>query len=515
MQAKQSDMQIGRVFTPFSWVEWCLKTFDIYQAWQDGATIIEPSCGNGIFFKTLVEMAQKNGHPVTLNLLKNLVGIEIVQSDRKLFLQEIFSLTDIHFPEDNYVSNDFLLYEDKRKFDIAIGNPPWENFVKLPAKYKNFIKFYFEKYGLVKSRQDVLLGASRIDIAALIIKKCMSIHVKEKGHGYFFVPLSLFFNENANANFRPLLNSDNIFSVKEIIDFPKNIVFPLIKTRNGFVHLTRSNLQISRIPYQEIDEANGKSSKILWCFPSSHMSAWKISENSNYPDLLRKAIKVDYYQKPRQGINTCGLNNVFIFKTDYREDFSLPNMATLYNGFNEKIEISTKYLLPIIHSGLFGRKKPKQQKYILCLYHINGKPLSWLEIKKLHGVAEYLDKYKKEIINRKGVLIRNQISKGAYWSLLGVGSYTFKKWKVVWEAMGKKDFRAIVVEGSWQGNQAMHAYISSDSLEDANRIKDELNNLLPDYLQSFSMQGTCNWAQPSRIKELLLFTEENSQLSFI
>ena len=511
MQTKQTDMKIGRVFTPFLWAKWCLKAFGIYQAWQDGATIIEPSCGNGIFFKTLVKIAQENGHPVTLNLLRNLVGVEIIQSDRESFLQEIVNLTDINFPEENYISRDFLIYEDKRKFDIAVGNPPWENFVKLPLEYKKFTKFYFEKYGLVKSKRDVLLGASRVDIAALIIKKCLSVHVKEKGHGYFFVPLSLLFNENANANFRPLLNSDNIFSVKEIISFPKNIVFPSIKTRNGFIHLTKSSSQASRIPYQEINEINGKSSKVLWCFPSSHINAWKISESSNCPRSLR-VIKVDHHQKPRQGINTCGLNNVFILKTDYQENFNLPNVAILCNGFNEKIEISTKYLLPMIHSGLFERKKPKQQKYILCLYHANGKPLSWLEIKKLHGVAQYLEKYKEEIINRKGVLIRNQISKGAYWSLLGVGDYTFKKWKVVWEAMGKKDFRAIVIDGKWQGNQAMHAYISSDWLEDANRIKDELNDLLPDYLQLFRMQGTCNWAQPSRIKKLLSFTEKNGQL---
>ncbi|WP_219335672.1 Eco57I restriction-modification methylase domain-containing protein [Candidatus Synechococcus spongiarum] len=513
MQTKQPDMQLGRVFTPFSWAEWCLETFGIYQAWQDGATIIEPTCGNGVFFRSLIRIAKRRGGSVSPSLLKLLFGVEIVHSDKESFLQEVFNLTGMYFPEKNYISSDFLLYNSNRTFDIAIGNPPWVNFTNLPTEYKSFIKIHFEKYGLVKKRQNVLLGASRIDIAAVIIKKCMSMHVKEGGYGYFFVPLSLFFNESANAHFRPCLNSDNVFSVAEIIDFPKNIVFPSIKTRNGFVCLVKSNSQISRISYREINKSNGKSSKSFWCFPSYHTGAWKLSKDGNPPAFLRP-IKVNKYQKPRQGINTCGLNNIFIFQAIHQEKSHL-SVTTFCNGLGEEVELSTEYMLPIVHAGLFGRKKSKQQKYILCLYHTNGKPLNWLEIKKLHGISEYLDKYKKEMINRKGVLIRNQISRGIYWSLLGVGDYTFKKWKVLWEAMGKKDFQAIVIDGNWQGNQAMHAYISSNCLEDANRIKNELNDNLPNYLQSFGMQGTCNWAQPSRIKELLSFTEDKGQLSLI
>jgi len=512
MQTQQSCMYLGRVFTPTLWAEWCLETFGIYQAWRDGATILEPTCGNGIFFKSLVKIAKRKGDSLSPTLFKSLFGVEIVNSDKRSFLQEFFNLTEMHFPEKNYISSDFLIYKSDKVFDIAIGNPPWENFTNLPSEYKNFTKSHFEKYGLVKNKQNVLLGASRIDIAALIIKKCMLVHIKETGHGYFFVPLSLFFNENANAHFRPCLNSANVFSVSKIINFPSNIVFPSVKTKNGFVHLTRNSSQLSKIPYQEIDSPNEKLLKIMWCFPSCNMSAWKLSKDDNSLSSL-KTIEVDNCQKPRQGINTCGLNDIFIFQADYQEDSS--SFANFYNGLGEKIEFPRKYLLPIAHSGLFGRKNPKQQKYILCLYNVNGKPLKWSEIEKLPGIVDYLKKYKKEMINRKGVLIQNQISKGAYWSLLGVGSYTFKKWKILWEAMGKRDFQAIVVDGKWQGNQAMHAYISSDNLENANRIKDELNDVIPDHLASFGMQGTCNWAQPGRVKQLLSFTESRSQLSLV
>ena len=104
---------------------------------------------------------------------------------------------------------------------------------------------------------------------------------------------------------------------------------------------------------------------------------------------------------------------------------------------------------------------------------------------------------------RKGVLIQSYIRKGRYWGLLGVGPYSFSKFKIVWEALGKKTFQAVMVDGKWQGNQAMHAYIPSNSRRDAERICQELNARVPAYLEAFGMEGTCNWAQPGRIGRLL------------
>ena len=57
----------------------------------------------------------------------------------------------------------------------------------------------------------------------------------------------------------------------------------------------------------------------------------------------------------------------------------------------------------------------------------------------------------------------------------------------------------------------MHSYISSDSRMDATRIRNELNDALPAYLKAFNMEGTCNWAQPGRIKGLLSIKSEKDK----
>lgn len=140
----------------------------------------------------------------------------------------------------------------------------------------------------------------------------------------------------------------------------------------------------------------------------------------------------------------------------------------------------------------------------ICLHGNDGAALSASQFGELPLTKRYVDRYQTEMCRRKGVLIQSQISKGSYWSLIGVGPYSFTKYKIAWESLGKREFRAVVLDGHWQGNQAMHAYIPSSSPKDARRICAELNESVPAYLKAFGMEGTCNWAQPGRIKRLLV-----------
>ena len=60
----------------------------------------------------------------------------------------------------------------------------------------------------------------------------------------------------------------------------------------------------------------------------------------------------------------------------------------------------------------------------------------------------------------------------------------------------------------WQGNQAMHAFIPCWSKEDADRIKNDLENpKILKLLQQLNGAGKCNWAQPGKIKKILSFEE--------
>ena len=99
---------------------------------------------------------------------------------------------------------------------------------------------------------------------------------------------------------------------------------------------------------------------------------------------------------------------------------------------------------------------------------------------------------------------------GAWWACLGVGPYAFAPYKVAWSAYGSAEFAPRVFGRfrgrSWQGNQALHAYLPCSSLNEARRLRRELARPgTQEYLESFRMRGTRSWAQPGRIARLFRF----------
>ena len=499
MTIKQNIVSIGRVFTPLKWATWCVENFNIYESWRGGSTVFDPTCGKGVFFFALLSVAQRRCQPVRSVDMQRLFGVEIVPGDKLEFLDSIHSRFGIEFPTSNFFTMDFMNFKGSEKFDIAIGNPPWVNFSNLTSNYKERMKTCFIEYGLVKNRKDVLLGASRADLASLVIQKCMRNHIRQGGSGFFFVPLSLFFNEDANKYFRPIEGEENIFSVKEIYDFENKYVFDTANTRNGFVILKKESRQVFPVPINRI-RRNSEPAK-LYCAPSSNGGPWM---QSNVPQKHCEVnlVRVDNNQVPRQGMNTGGLNKVFVLERE-KQDSILDPIERFINGYGISLDISTDFVFPLMNSALFGGRVPKKERYILCLHDQSGSPLTSKRISELSGVLDYLNKYENEMRNRKGVLIQSCIRRGYFWSLIGVGPYSFSPFKVAWESLGKRSFSAVVVDGRWQGNQAMHAYIPAYNSTDAFRIRNKLNENVPAYLHSFGMEGTCNWAQPGRIKRLL------------
>ena len=203
-------------------------------------------------------------------------------------------------------------------------------------------------------------------------------------------------------------------------------------------------------------------------------------------------IRLSSEQKPRQGVNTCGANSVFIF--DHKPS-----------------HLPEQFLYPLATKEIWRQNTLLPHKWILLPYHQQtGKPLTWHQITEWDPLKEYLQNVQDVLQARKGTLLRSAINKGNWWTLLGVGPYAFAPFKVIWQAYGKSDFTPIVlssVEGQmWQGNQAMHAFIPCWSECEAQQIKTALENPeIPTLLRQLNGAGKCNWAQPGKIKKILAF----------
>lgn len=483
------EEQVGQIFTPLKWAEWLINKWNIFEAWVDGAHVCDPTAGQGAFALAMLQVARKNGVDITPERLSRLSLIEMLPSNLRHFQRDVRQKFGINFPDCQIFHQDIITQKHERKYDILIGNPPWINFVDLPTTYKTHIKPYFIREGLVEDKQGLLLGASRVDMAALVLKVVLRKLLKQNGLGYFYLPTSLFFGESAHKGFRNYHTDRRNFAIGAVYEFTSTKVFEDVSTSYCCARFQSDIQQEFPVTYYKECEGNWVEHK---AFPFNKPNdSWRIVQNFDELKVCDTIeIRLTSEQKPRQGVNTCGMNSVYIFE-------------------EKPSHLPEEFLFPLATKELWRQNMSSTHKWILLPYHQeSGKPLTWEHIQKYDTLCSYLQNFKVVLQKRNGTLLRASINKGQWWAMLGVGSYSFAPFKVMWEAYGRNHFKPIVlshVDGQmWQGNQAMHAFIPCWSEEDAYRIKTSLENPeILKLLQQLNGAGKCNWAQPGKIKKIL------------
>lgn len=493
---------IGAVFTPQKWGKFAIEKFNLFDKWLNGNSIFDPTMGIGNLLFALIEYGIEKGFNVKDLPIYNLYGCELNTKFYNLFFERAKKIYNIKLPKENYLNEDIFFIKNEKKFDILFGNPPWQNFVDLPKEYKLKIKDLFIEYDLVENSKNLLLGNSRIDISALVLKKTIQTNLNNNGEAIFFIPLSLFLNDGANRLFRKYSVNRINYCVQKIFDFNNIMVFDDIHTRYGLVYILRDKEQTFPIEYEIWEKTQWIKYYAKPLFQKDdYLSVFK--EKDFYFNF--EPITIKKYSQPRQGINTCGANHIFIF--DNIKDINY-NICEVSNKYIKTI-LPKHYIYPLITSKNFTEENAVPKKWVLLPYDKNtGKPLNIEQIKKESLLWEYLNKHKEFLYNRKGTLIKQWINKDIWWSLLGVGEYNFYSYKIVWEAYGRKEFIPKIFSGEWQANQSLQAFIPVKDKQEANRILNYLSNdFIQQYLLSNKMEGTTNWSQPGRIKKILKLSE--------
>src|SRR5215472_9539542 len=95
------SFKIGRVFTPLSWAIWLIEVSGAFRAWLDGATVLDPTCGEGAFLEAFVSLARREGITITGDALARLHGVEYVESDKFRLLERISARYDAKLVANN------------------------------------------------------------------------------------------------------------------------------------------------------------------------------------------------------------------------------------------------------------------------------------------------------------------------------------------------------------------------------------------------------------------------------
>ncbi len=497
---KHTNLAIGAVFTPAKWAEFAIDEFGLLEKWLSGKTIFDPTMGDGGLLETLIAKGIAGGKKIDELPVENLYGVELNSRFYQAFFERINKKYGIVLPKENFRNMDIFHFPATQKFDIIFGNPPWKTFADLPEAYKEFIKPKFLAYDLVSgTAQQLLLGGSRIDIAALVIKKTIAENLQSHGEAIYFVPLSLFLNDGSHQGFRNYKVNDALFAVEKLYDFHDSHAFENISTRYGLAKFVRDIPQQFPVAYLQRQGSRWKkycAAPLLY-----NNDAWSVTAPKEIT-LLKdfRSIVLQKDSAPRQGINTCGANTVFFF-TDCRE------AGDNHYLLNNTHVLPKKYIFPLLTGSNF---KTSQQacKWVLLPYDMQtGKPLNWSEIAQEETLSEYFLKHRSALQNRKGTLINTWIKKGIWWALLGVGKYNFYPYKIVWEAYGRTSFEPQIIDGHWQANQSLQAFIPVKSRQEAEEIHRQLaDKRIENYLRSRMMSGGMSWAQPGTIKKLVTYS---------
>jgi hypothetical protein len=484
-------LYLAAVYTPYEWAKFAIEHYSLFDDWIAGKTIFDPTMGTGNLLASLVDYGMEKGYSLSSLPVLNLFGLELNANAYNRALETFSEKYGVNMAN-NFFNKDILSF-DKKYFDILFGNPPWCNFVDLPAEYKESIKKVFFEYGLIDSPKKLLLGGSRIDIAALVIQKCMLDHVYPDGKAVFFLPLSLFLNDGAHAQFRQFNANGVSYALCSIYDFERCNVFENIATRYGLALFEKKHAVLEHIPYFRFENNNWKRYKAV-----SQKAGGPLLVSSDANGAVHiPQINVSHNEKPRQGINPCGAIKVFVFN-------NYEDMDTMQCRVNGKYFLPKKYVYPLITAHNF-RNSSVPEKWVLLPYNAKiGKPLTAPELENEPLLLDYLQKHKSTLENRKGTLIQAHIKRGIWWALLGVGGYSFLHYKIVWEAYGKAFFRPQLFEGPWQANQSLQAFIPCPEKGEAEHLLAQLSSPeVEQYLLASKMKGTMNWAQPGKISAIL------------
>jgi hypothetical protein len=334
----------------------------------------------------------------------------------------------------------------------------------------------------------------------------MERHINQGGEGLFFLPSSLFRGEGAHKALRSLrLPGGRQHRLEEVYDMEKGAPFPGAGTRKCLAHYRMDARQLWPISWYTAGTDN------TW----EALEARPIAESGSplipYPLGSRPPgpprICVPAGTIPRQGINTGGASAAFILEEmEPLED----GVVGVVNGKGTEGRLPENLVHPLMNPSSFETgDNPVPERWIFLPYKRNGRVMSMEELKSYPDAAEWLIRHRAQLEARKGVMLARYASGGIWWALLGVGPYAFQPWKLAWESYGRSRFVPMLFGpskyGVWQGNQALHAYLSFKEEETARRVLEDFRSpALEKYLRSLGGADTKGWAQPGRIQRVLI-----------
>jgi len=430
------------------------------------------------------------------------------------------------------------------KFDYVIGNPPWVGWEYLPQDYRENLEDLLKKFNLWE--KGARTGSARLDFSSLFTYRCLERYVKKDGLLGFLITKSLLKGKSGNKQFRNFeLESEEIKIVKAF-DFDEIKPFEANNNTAGII-IEKDKRTKYPIPYilwekkkkvkteATLKKAKEKS-KISqrYAIPSSKSNP--LSPWLTLPPMSKKAAKAVYralgkcLYEAREGINSGGLNSAYfldILEIKSKETITLNKLPSyledildvdtkgnqvevnnilvknITKGMHKKVNIGEKviedfFVYPMIKSRHLKKWSLKGHNYVLQMHDPKkkiGYDEGWVKI-NFPKTYSYLKACEDKLKSRKSRVVKQLMKKGPFYSMFGVGEYTFSPYKVVWCSMGGKLISTVVgsVKDNYLGEKLIipeHvlAYFHTDNKNEAHYLCSIINSKLINLIKTSIKTG--------------------------
>jgi hypothetical protein len=391
------------------------------------------------------------------------------------------------------------------QFDYIVGNPPWINWEHLPDGYRQSIApLWVSRYKLFLHKGfEAILGKAKDDISILMTYVVADKLLKDGGKLGFVITQSLFKTVGGGQGFRQLRipqPNDQFVPLKvlHVDDMVALQPFEGASNRTAVMVLKKGEPTAYPVPYTLWRKKKGvrftydsSLAEVLSATVRLHFAAEPVDPNdptspwlTAHPHALTAIYKVlgqsDY--KAHEGVNTGGANAVYWVEIIDRRPDGLVLVRNLTQGAKVQVPevveaVESDLLYPLLRGRDVQRWKAEPSAWLL-ITHLPGMGLKAIPEKEMQTDYPYTYGYLKrfeEVLRKRAAFKRyftrkgknNRIVEtGPFYSMFGVGPYTFAPWKVVWTRVANDITAAVVGHANVAGEHKPVVPIETATLVD-------------------------------------------------
>jgi SAM-dependent methyltransferase len=351
------------------------------------------------------------------------------------------------------------------KFDFVVGNPPWVRWGYLPEGYRDATLQLWKDYGLFSlSGMDARLGSGEKDFSMLFTYVAADRYLKKGEKLAFLITQEVFKAKGAGDGFRGFKAKNTPLKVLKAHDLVSLKPFESAANKTALIILKKGEKTEYPVPYVHwrkkkgvkldtsvsYEEALNRTERVeMQAKPiGTPVSSWQTFEAKTEGMLDKLRGKSVYKSRLGARVEPYG-----VFWLKIKQVFSdgtilVENLPELGKRKISKVEerIEANLLFPAVRGRDIKRWNAEPEVYALIAQDPKkrvGYEEEWMRI-NLPRTFAYLHIFKGILLSRGSKVVRELAEKTTFYTMYGIGEYTFAAYKVVWKRMAN-DLEAVVL----------------------------------------------------------------------